>query len=266
MSKYTLSQIFIYPIKSLGAVHLTASGLTESGLLYDRRFMLVDKNKKFISQRELPTLTLFRCFIDEDNLKVTFDGDEVKIPLSIKNGAGLEVKIWNDKVQTLAASFEISNWFRKHLNKECTLVYLPEDSTRLVDKNYVEANVPVNLSDGYPYLIIGESALIKLNGKLEEPVEMLRFRPNLVFEGGLAHDEDEWNHFRIGNALFRAVKKCSRCQVPTVDLIKGTFGKEPLKTLNSYRRHHNEINFGMNCILEGGREINCGDEIEIIKP
>jgi uncharacterized protein YcbX len=110
-------------------------------------------------------------------------------------------------------------------------------------------------------LIVGQASLDNLNNKLEEPTSMNRFRPNLVFTGGLPHDEDKWTEFKIGKNLFRGVKPCARCVLTTIDQETGFMGKEPLATLSNYRKKNGKIYFGQNIIPVIFEEIYEGDEI-----
>jgi uncharacterized protein YcbX len=122
----------------------------------------------------------------------------------------------------------------------------------------------VSLADGYPLLMISRESLDLLNSKLDRPVEMLRFRPNLVVSGGKSHEEDFLKRFRIGNNIFEAVKPCARCVLTTVDPITGNSGEEPLKTLSTYRKQGAKINFGMNIIPADYGHIQEGDEVVVL--
>jgi uncharacterized protein YcbX len=140
---------------------------------------------------------------------------------------------------------------------------MPDDAMRRVDQNYVKHEQRVSFADGYPILIIGQSALDFLNSKLPSPVEMNRFRPNIVFIGGKAHHEDDWKSFKIGEINFKGIKPCARCQVPTIHQSTAIKTKEPIKTLASYRNFNNKINFGLNVISQEVGLIKVGDEIII---
>jgi uncharacterized protein YcbX len=121
----------------------------------------------------------------------------------------------------------------------------------------------VSLADGYPFLIIGEESLHNLNARLEEKIEMRRFRPNFVFKGGKAFNEDTWSNFTIGNISFIGVKPCARCQLTTVDPDTGKKGVEPIKTLATFRASNNKILFGQNLVALTEGEIKVGDELTI---
>jgi uncharacterized protein len=140
-------------------------------------------------------------------------------------------------------------------------VYMPDDAKRLVDTDYAKNNEITSFSDGYPFLIIGQSSLDELNSKLEEPLPIDRFRPNIVFTSGEPHEEDSWKHITINAIDFFGVKTCGRCVVTTIDQQTAVAGKEPLKTLAGYRSVNNKIKFGMNLLHKGEGKVQVGKEI-----
>jgi len=103
-----------------------------------------------------------------------------------------------------------------------------------------------------------------LNSRLQTPVPMNRFRPNIVVEGGKAFDEDCWQHFTIGDAAFAGVKPCARCVLTTVNQETGEQGVEPLATLSKYRKTGNKVLFGQNVLpLTLGQLIRIGDSVKV---
>lgn len=266
-----LSQIWIYPIKSLGGISLTNALVTDRGLQYDRRWMLVSENRTFITQREYPQLALFKTSISDDFLEVSFkeSNEKIKINLHPKFDfpqVKITVTVWDDTVQAFEMSSEISKWFSKQLGFPVFLVFMPDESLRKIDSNYaIKGNEITSFSDGYPFLIIGQSTLDDLNSKLTKKVKMNRFRPNFVFTNGIAFEEEKWKEFQIGYVTFFGLKPCARCVITTIDQEKGiTSGKEPLKTLASYRNFDKEILFGQNAIATNLGRIVIGNEIKVI--
>lgn len=261
-----LSEIWIYPVKSLGGIKLDKVHVLTKGLEYDRRWMLVDENGNFMSQRTTPEMALFKVSISETELEIRFKNHTIQIPLKYTNPTKFtEVKIWDDTVLVQEVSKEHNYWFSKHLGKTCKLVFFPETHQRLVDPNYVPQETHTSLSDGYPILLAGQSALDDLNSKLLNPVPMNRFRPNLVFSGGIPFFEDNWKEFNIGNINFKVVKPCARCVLTTVDQDTALKSAEPLKTLASFRTKNNKVYFGQNVVAENWGFIQIGDKINIIK-
>ena len=258
-----LSEIWIYPIKSLGGIPLTSSRVSPKGLQYDRRWMLVDEKGTFMTQRAFPRMAKFKLKLREDHLQIRFDEDRLEVPLIIKTGKELKVQIWNDMVTALEASDDLSEWFMERLGINCRLVFFPEENPRLVDPQYALNSDHASLADAYPFLIIGQESLNDLNSRLDTPVPMNRFRPNFVFTGGEAFHEDHWKEFAIGKNRFVAVKPCSRCVLTTVNQDTGEKGIEPLKTLSTYRRVENKTYFGQNLIALDYTEVHVNDVIRI---
>jgi uncharacterized protein YcbX len=266
MSVLTLSEIYIYPIKSLGGIRLSSAQVEERGLKYDRRWMLIDGEGTFLTQRAFPEMALLGVELMENGLRVSHR-QRALIPLFIPfekpNTLPISVVVWDDTCQALPVSDEADAWFSHVLDKSCRLVYMPDDSVRRVDEKYVAEPLNVSLSDGYPLLIIGQASLDHLNSQLPERLPMNRFRPNLVFTGGEPHDEDTWQNFRIGAVDFRGVKLCARCVMTTINQQTLEKGKEPLRTLAKYRSKGNKILFGQNLISLSGGTVRVGDTISL---
>ena len=263
-----LSNIFIYPIKGCSGISLDRAELQDRGIKYDRRWMLVDESGEFISQRSFPELALIEVNIANEYLKLSYKDSNHWVHLhSAKRGDSIKVKVWNDYVTGFLTAEEDHQWFSEILKRKIRLVAMLDESVRPVDSRYaITKTEEVSFADGYPFLIIGESALGKLNSKINsEPLKMDRFRPNFVFSGGEPHEEDSWKEFKIGNNHFYGVKPCARCLVTTIDQQTGLAGKEPLKSLSGYRRKGNKILFGQNCLLKSGDTIKVNDEITILK-
>lgn len=263
MSK-TITAIYVYPVKSLAGISLQEAVPEVRGLQYDRRWMLVDESGTFVSQREIPKMALLDTAITPEGIAVfprQNPADRVLIPFEPTPDAPLlEVKVWDDYCEGQVVSADLNQWFSAQLEHALQLVYMPVATQRIADQRYAPAGHTVSYADGFPVLIIGESSLEALNRKLEQPVGMDRFRPNLVFSGGEAFEEDEWQDFSIGNQKFRGVKKCGRCIMTTIDQQTTEKSAEPLKTLAGFRKDGNRILFGQNLVWMGGEGgIRVGD-------
>ena len=263
MHELKLSEIWIYPVKSLGGISLKSAKVLPKGLKWDRRWMLVDENGICITQRVHPRMALFRLAINNNELTVDQDGDKIELPSNSFSSNQLEVHVWDDVVTTLEVGSQYNQWFSERLDTKCRLVFFPEENPRPVDSHYAIDNDNTSLSDAYPFLIIGQSSLDDLNKRLAVPVPMNRFRPNFVFTGGEPFDEDLIREFTIGHNRFVAVKPCSRCVTTTVNQDTGEKGIEPLKTLATYRTQNNKTYFGQNVIAIDYKEVNVGDVISI---
>ena len=236
----------------------------DKGLQYDRRYMLIDENNRFITQRVVHEMALFRLSLSDKGFNVSFKGSSIVLPLLPDNQTmSKKVTIWEDAVLATEMGEEHSQWFATHLGIKCSLVFFPEESRRDVDKEFASHDEQVSLADGYPFLIIGERSLEDLNSRLKIPVPMNRFRPNFVFEGGVPYEEDTWKDFTIGSNQFKGVKPCARCTLTTVNQETGLAGKEPLATLSSYRKNGSKVNFGQNLLAVDHKQVSEGDIISI---
>lgn len=270
---FILSELNIYPIKSLGGISLNESKVEKRGLQYDRRWMLVGKDDNmFITQREFHKMCLFRLSFENTGFKITYDNNSssVNIPFGIETGEKAEVTVWSSTCEAIHYSNEIDKWFSDILNYDCKLMYMPDSTGRKVNKDFaINENSIVSFADGYPILVIGQSALDKYNNISGNNFKMNRFRPNLVFTGGDAHIEDTWKKFQLNGTDFHAVKPCGRCVITSIEQETAiSSGKEPLATLAKYRTKDNSIKFGMNIIpgeLTESTIIKTGSEFNILE-
>lgn len=250
-----LAQLYIYPIKSLGGIALHTATPLRRGLRYDRRWMLTDPDGTFLSQRSDPRMALLNPQIQNGTIVVPAlqqADDPLQIALPGPESTSLvTVQVWDDSVTALPYPAKVNNWFSRQLDRSCQLVYIPDSSDRQVDQEYAEPGDQVGFADGFPYLVTTMSSLRDLNQRLDNPVTMERFRPNLVIEGDLEPwSEDKWQQFRIGDFTFRSTKPCGRCQVVTIDPATANRGAEPLKTLAGFRQKGHNILFGLNACLD----------------
>jgi uncharacterized protein YcbX len=226
--------------------------------------MLVDKKGDFVTQRQHPQLALLQVALSESQLEVFSKRDpsqRIAFDLNLASNQELQVSIWGDQVLARVVSAELSRWFSDFLQMELDLVVMPESSQRKMDPRYAVQGESVSFADGMPYVIIGQSSLDELNGRLADPVGMDRFRPNLVFSGGEAYAEDQFKQLQIGEVGFQVVKPCTRCVMITVDQEKGTKGKEPLATLATYRSQDSKVYFGQNAVALAPGMVRVGDLI-----
>lgn len=190
---------------------------------------------------------------------------EITIPFHTLSNEKATVSIWEERCIAQYVSKEADDWFSQILSLQCRLVHLPENSRICVDKKYAANNEITSLSDGYPFLIAGQASLDDLNSRLAEALPMNRFRPNIVFTGGLPYEEDNLEHFLINGINFYGVKLCGRCVITSINQDTLARSKEPLKTLATYRMGNNKIYFGQNLLHKGEGVINVGDTIEVVQ-
>ncbi len=262
----TISELYIYPIKSLGGVALDKATLTERGFEHDRRWMLVNADNQFISQREVNAMALLKVQLTGQGLLITnigVPGEEMHIPFLPTITETEMVTVWSSRCRAQRVSDEADAWFSKQLGFPCKLVYMPDTTRRYVDGRYAHNKEITGFSDGYPLLLIGQASLDDLNNRLETPLPMNRFRPNIVFTGGAAFQEDYMKHFMINGITFFGVKPCARCVITTINQQTAEKAKEPLKTLSTYRMKNKKIYFGQNLLHQGTGVVSIGDAISI---
>lgn len=263
-----VTQLNIYPIKSLAGIALAESNIEARGLQYDRRWMLIDDQNLFMSQRKFPEMALLQPSIAGGTMTISHQNDRVS-PFSFELGetigGSIDVTTWDDTCPALEVSTEASAWFSQVLDTSCRLVHMPDDSIRPADPRYaVSQGDKVSFADGYPILIFDETSVKLLSEKSGIPIPSNRFRPNIIIKGGHAHIEDEMKVFEINGLTFHGVKPSARCIMTTIDQQTGKItSKEPLKTLATYRKVDNKIKFGQNVIPAGKGTIAVGDTIHI---
>lgn len=249
----------------MGGIALTKARVTSRGFEYDRRWMLIDKNNRFLSQRESAQMALLQVELSDNGLIITHKttGHSILIPFRPQTSESCQVVIWDDTCTAIYVSADADDWFTKVLGMNCRLVYMPDDSLRQVDEKYAALGNITSFSDGYAFLLIGQSSLDDLNSRMTEVLPIIRFRPNIVFTGGKPFEEDKIDNFTIGDINFYGVKLCARCVIPTIDPKTAARAKEPLKTLATYRRRNNDVYFGQNLIHKGDGIVAVGDIITI---
>jgi uncharacterized protein YcbX len=240
----TVSQINIYPIKSTGGVSLQKSEVQKIGLVQDRRRAVVSVEKnRIITARENQKLFGIHTQILQDQLLLTSPTSTFSLPLSPLDTEKVHVKLWAEEAHPgKRYSKEVDEWFSAQLGEDCFLIFMDENCHREFPKGMASGyeGLPgdtVSYADDYPLLIASEASLTDLNARLETPVTMNHFRPNIVLSGCEAFEEDTWTRFRIGECEFELAQQCPRCVMTTIDPQTGIKHKhEPLKTLASYRK------------------------------
>jgi len=223
--------------------------------------MIVDQSGKFVTQRELPQLALVDATFEGENLRLAAPGHpELVLPLRHESGESREVQVWRDNAVGVAHALG-SAWFSDYLGAPHELVYMPEHHHRQVNPARANPSDIVSFADAYPFLVISEASLADLNARLERPLSMERFRPNIVIAGSEPFAEDGFAQVRIGEISFRGPKRCDRCVVTTIDPLTGERGKEPLRTLAKYRLEDQKVWFGMNLIHDNIGVLRVGDAV-----
>lgn len=263
----TLSALYVYPVKSCAALTPATARVERRGLADDRRWLVVDANGQFVTGRLYSRMPLIRATPLPQGLRLEApDMPPIDIAMPAADAARRRVTVWRSSVDAQSADAAGAAWLSRYLGADLSLVYMDEAARRGVNPDYGQPGDEVSFADGYPQLLISSAALDALNARLGTPVEMLRFRPNLVVSGTEPHAEDGWKRVRIGPVEFDVVKPCTRCVFTTVDPQRGerAANGEPLKTLTTYRRTPDGVTFGQNLIARGSGTIAVGDAVEVI--
>lgn len=252
-----IASLHVYPVKSCRGIDVKEARVAPTGLEWDRRWMIVDSNDRFVTQRERPRLTAIFTSIGGGRLRLTTENQPPLVIDPNHDGPRRQVRIWKHAVPAVDAGEDASDWLLALLGEPMRLVRVID--SELLDANPVYAGPgpnPVTFTDGYPILLIARASLEDLNHRLPSPVPMNRFRPNIVIEGVPPYAEDARTVFRFGRVAIRGVKPCIRCIITTTDQHTGARGaqQEPLHTLKGYRwdRKLKGIAFGQNCVIAGG--------------
>lgn len=273
-----LSGLFLYPVKSLRGVAVAAADVDALGFVGDRRFLVVDERGQHLTQRPLPRMALITAELATEHLVLSADGvSNIAVPLRAAPHTPpplRTVSVWNSEgLLAEDCGTDVSRWLSSFLGLTCHLVRIGEKFRRpVLNPARAKPDDLFNFADGYPFLVIGEASLADLNDRIvergEEPVPMNRFRPSLVISGAAPLAEDSWPRVRIGEIVFRAGGPCARCIVTTTDQFTGARGKEPLRTLATYRRDASDasaVNFGQNLIHETkSGTLRVGDAVSIV--
>ncbi|MFL6375045.1 MAG: MOSC domain-containing protein [Pyrinomonadaceae bacterium] len=287
-----LSEINIYPIKSCRGISLAEAIVEERGLQFDRRWMMVDGDNRFITQREYPVMATLAVAVDSGQLTVGNGRNSITIAPAEPESRKERVTVFSSRVDAAVYGEEVNGFFSDAIGVKVRLVAMTE-AKRAVNYWYRVRNEDhVSFADGYPYLLVGEGSLDELNRRISHApsgqekgtgpfhadihaeamsIPMNRFRPNFVVKGSEPFAEDTWKRVRIGGTVFHVVKPCARCPIPTIDQSTGVrHSSEPTKTLSTFRQVRrngkNKILFGQNLIAdEAGGTVRVGDEVEVLE-
>jgi uncharacterized protein YcbX len=253
-------------VKACRGIRVSGVQVAERGFAGDRRWMIVDAAGKFITQRQVTELCLVDTALDDDAIRLSApNAGSVLLPRTHEHGDEITVSVWRHNGLAVRHP-EGSAWISQLLGQNSSLVYMADRHVRAVSPDYGRPGDEVSFADGYPFLVISDASLADLNARLEQPLGMERFRPSITVSGVSPYAEDEWTHVRMGALEFRAVKKCSRCTVTTIDPVTAEKSKEPLRTLARYRRWDNEVWFGMNLIGDGTGPLAVGAPVTVLEP
>lgn len=262
----TISSLIYYPIKACRGFEVQSVYVERMGLQHDRRMMVTTLDGQFLTQREHPRLALVTPRLENGSLELAAPGyDSLRLGVQT-TGTPVSVDIWKSKgVQAIDQGEEAAQWFSDWLGTDVRLVHFADGYRRVVNEAYaVHPDDHTGFADGYPILLASEEGLADLNTRLESPVPMNRFRPNVVVRGCGPFEEDAWNRIQAGDVLLAVVKPCARCEVTTIDKETLERSKEPLKTLGKFRKQALGAIFGQNVIPLTEGHLQVGMSVEIV--
>lgn len=262
----TVSQLFIYPIKSLAGIPLNMSNVIEGGFEYDRVLMISEPDGTFITARQFPELLKLKTSIVDNNILVSTPYNEsITIKFDEFTESNEPTEVWGNHFTSHIAPIRINQFFSHILQKDVQLRWIGTNLTRRT-KRYPQT--AVSFADGYPYLLLNEASFNYLQQRCSEKLDIQQFRSNIIIQDALPFAEDGWKTIKIGNVIFDIVKPCSRCELTTfnIDTAKPLANNEPLNTLRYFRTdEQGEIDFGMNMIARNFGSISIDDPVEILE-
>ena len=263
-----VSALAIYPVKSLGPVALERARVEPRGLAGDRRWLIVDENNRFVTRREFPVLARITISAEADGgYRLVHPDGEARLDQEVASRLVAPVVVWRDTVDAVLVENEASALISSVAGRSLRLAYMAEESIRPVDPAHARPNEIVSFADGYPVLVTTEASLAALNAALEAPVEMTRFRPNIVLTGDMPPwSEAGWDRLTVGDARLRFTKPCSRCIVitqhpETGEREEGNAVPRALRRLGQFSREG--ALFGMNAVPEVQGEVSAGNEASV---
>lgn len=258
-----LAELRVHPLKSAGALTVDRVEVDAFGPRNDRRWMAVGPDDLFLSQRRTAALARVGSRLEGDALTLHAAGlPTVRVPIG---RAPRRVRVWKDTVDALDCGDEAAEWLTAALGEHARLVHIPDDAVRPLPPEYGLPGDRVAFSDAFPFLLLSRGSLDDLNARMETPLPVERFRPNLVIDGAEPYAEDRWRRIRVGDIVMDVVKPCARCLVTTTDQGTGERGKEPLRTLAGYRRRDGHVWFAQNAIHRERGTLRVGDEVEVVE-
>ena len=265
----TVRALFVYPVKSCRGIALDRAEVELRGLRHDRRWLIVDGDGAFVTQRTEPRLATIAVTLDEgrQSLVLAAPGTRpLRLELAPREGRRVRVRVWRDEVEAIHGGDDTARWMSAVLGAPASLVFMPESTVRPVRPDLARAGDQVSFADAFPVLVTTTDSLDDLNARLGPPLPMNRFRPNVVISGCTPWEEDEWRRARIGPVWLRLPKACDRCVVTTTDQLTGERGVEPLRTMAGFRRWTDgKVYFGVNGIPDGPGTITVGDRVEPVE-
>jgi len=251
----SLAEINVYPVKACRGIPLESSVVRASGLQWDRRWMFVDANGAFLTQRTHPQLARIETRIGASSVDLAAPSlPTLSLPLA-EEGQPVAARVWHSDVTALDQGDAAADWASDAVGAPTRIVRAAAVTERHANREYTGmTHAPMGFADGYPVLVVNRESLAELNRRMPEPIPIGRFRPNLVIDGLEPFEEDRIDTIVIGQVTLRLVKPCTRCVVTSTDQVSGERSTNPLPVLRTFRwnRELKGVTFGENAVVESG--------------
>lgn len=260
-----VSQLFYYPVKSLKGQSIERVQLDAFGPKWDRRFMLVDDNGRFITQRQCPKMNQVGAQVHDNTLLISVEGQQYTVNLNLIPSMDefRDVRVWDDTINARMIRSEINTRLSAFLKRTVNLCFMDDDTHRQVDLDFANVGDQTSFADGFPLLIVSEASIGFLSNKLGRDISVERFRPNIVLSGCDAFAEDEWKKITINQIEFDLVKPCSRCVIPTLDINSSEKQPDVMQVMLKYRKQGKNVMVGQNAIHSSQGWLNLGDTVTL---
>jgi len=241
-----LKSISIYPVKSLNGIALSSTEVLQHGLKFDRNWMLVDSDNKFITRRERPELSLIETSLSENGFIFSFNHQKENIEIESTGfqQVKIESKVWDSDVFGFKESQNLNTFFSDFLKRKVRLIRMPLQPERMETAPLTGESTSSSFADSFPILVLGSASLDTLNAQLEEPIDERYFRPNLLFQTERPFEEDEWYEIQIGDVVLRKAKACGRCRMINVNPDTGEYRTDVMRELAKLRTIKNKVILG----------------------
>jgi uncharacterized protein len=251
----TVTELYVYPVKSARAAARSRVRVIGTGFEWDRQWMFIDGKGTFLSQRTHPQLARIVPEVSHDALNLSApDLPPLSVPFS-QDGERIDVRVHRDACVGVDQGDAAAEWASRAIGSAVRLVRVPPDPARRANPKFAgRIEAPMGFADGFPILVCNEASLANLNERMPEPIPMERFRPNIVLSGLAPWDEDRIDALSIGGLNLRLVKPCTRCTMPAVDQRLGVFSTDPGPVLKQFRfdKALLGVTFGENAVIASG--------------
>lgn len=269
----SVAELYCYPVKSCRGIRLERAEVGRMGIRHDRQWMVVRDDGIFVAQRGadglhngVRSLGQVETAITDGVLSLrAADMPELNLPVAGVDGQRLAAQVWSSAVFAVDQGREASDWFTAYLSRErpgrYRLVRMPDDGVRTANRGAGH----LAFADGYPFMVLSTASLADLNARMPAPLPVDRYRPSMVLSAAEPYVEDRVERMRVREIELSGTTRCVRCPIPTFDQRTGARGKEPLRTLATYRRTPRGVVFGRNFNHAGTGTISVGDAVEVLE-